>query len=150
MRLFFAHGYSPLVFVQGVEVLNWPSNSPDLNLWSSCESYFQGNPNFLCFVVLMQKNHCLISNTEHLVAKIRSVKFSFLLSIYVKYESSITYHSKAMANVKVFADKQAEKRAGGQTGQPKTTCPNLSMQGHRKKWENSKMLVTSNFFFISK
>ena len=29
----------------------------------------------------MQKNHCFISNIENLVAKIRSVKFSFLLSI---------------------------------------------------------------------
>ena len=28
-----------------------------------------------------KKIHCLISNTENLVAKIRSVKFSFLLSI---------------------------------------------------------------------
>ena len=30
----------------------------------------------------MQKNHCLISNYENLVAKIQSVKFSFLLSIF--------------------------------------------------------------------
>ena len=29
-----------------------------------------------------KKNHCHITNTEHLVAKIRSVKFSFLLSMY--------------------------------------------------------------------
>ena len=28
---FFAHGRSPLVFVQGAEVLDWPSRSPDLN-----------------------------------------------------------------------------------------------------------------------
>ena len=28
-----------------------------------------------------KKSHCLISNTEHLVAKIQSVKFSVLLSI---------------------------------------------------------------------
>ena len=28
---FFAHGHSPLVLVQGVEVLDWPSRSPDLN-----------------------------------------------------------------------------------------------------------------------
>ena len=35
------------------------------------------------FLVLMQKkkDHCLKSNIENLVAKIRSVKFSFLLSI---------------------------------------------------------------------
>ena len=31
MALFF-HGCSPLVVVQGVEVLNWPSRSPDLKL----------------------------------------------------------------------------------------------------------------------
>ena len=30
----------------------------------------------------MQKDHCLISNIENLVAKIWSVKFSFLLSIF--------------------------------------------------------------------
>ena len=29
---FSAHGHSPLVVVQGVEVLDWPSRSPDLNL----------------------------------------------------------------------------------------------------------------------
>ena len=32
----------------------------------------------------------------------------------MKYESSITYHSKAMANVKVFVDKRTDR--------PKTTC----------------------------
>ena len=31
MRLFFAHRHSALVVVQGVEVLDWPSYSPDLN-----------------------------------------------------------------------------------------------------------------------
>ena len=30
-------------------------------------------------------------------------------NIYEKYESSITYHSKAMANVKAFADKQTDR-----------------------------------------
>ena len=28
---FFLHGHSPLVVVQGVEDLDWPSRSPDLN-----------------------------------------------------------------------------------------------------------------------
>ena len=28
---FFAHGRSPLVVVQGVEVLDWPSRRPNLN-----------------------------------------------------------------------------------------------------------------------
>ena len=35
-------------------------------------------------------------------------------NIHVKYERSITYHSNAMANVKVFADKQTDR--------PKTVC----------------------------
>ena len=30
--------------------------------------------------------------------------------VYVKHESSIIYHSKAMANVKVFADKQTNEQ----------------------------------------
>ena len=30
---------------------------------------------------------------------------------YVKYDSSITYYSKGKANVKVFADKQTDRRA---------------------------------------
>jgi hypothetical protein len=33
----------------------------------------------------------------------------------MKYESPITYHSKDMANVKVFADRKMDK--------PKTICP---------------------------
>ena len=72
------------------------------NFWSSCESYFDGTPTFLTFIntttypweffhistnIQMfcglnakKKNHCLISNNENLVAKIQSVKFTFLLS----------------------------------------------------------------------
>ena len=42
-------------------------------------------------------------------------------NIYVKYESSIAYHSKAMANVEVFADKQTQMDR--QTDGPKTICP---------------------------
>ena len=38
----------------------------------------------------MQKNHCLISNIENLFAKIRSVKFSFLLSIFVDRDIVMT------------------------------------------------------------
>jgi hypothetical protein len=43
----------------------------------------------------------------------------------MKYESPITYHSKDMANVKVFAD---TKRQKGQ----KLYAPNLSIQWHEK------------------
>ena len=44
----------------------------------------------------------------------------------MKYESSITYHLKAMASVKAFTDKQTDNRTDGQTDRPKTICP-LSM-----------------------
>ena len=38
--------------------------------------------------------------------------------MYVQYESSITYHSKAMTNVKVFVDKQTDRRTADKgTGQ---------------------------------
>jgi hypothetical protein len=43
----------------------------------------------------------------------------------MKYESPITCHSKDMANVKVFADKQ--------TGQ-KLYAPDLSIRGHKKNY----------------
>ena len=33
--------------------------------------------------------------------------------LYVKYESSITYHSKAMAYVKVFVDEQRDRQTEG-------------------------------------
>ena len=42
---------------------------------------------------------------------------------YVIYESSITDHSKAIAKVKVFTDKQTNKRTDRQTDGPKTICP---------------------------
>ena len=45
---------------------------------------------------------------------------------YVKYESSITYHSRAMANVNVFADKRSDERTDGQTD--KLYAPDLSMR----------------------
>jgi hypothetical protein len=45
----------------------------------------------------------------------------------MKYESPITYHSKDMANVKVFEDRQTNR----QTGQ-KPYAPDLSIQGHKK------------------
>ena len=44
-------------------------------------------------------------------------------NIYVKYESFITSHSKAMANVKVFADKQTKRWPDRQTDKPKSICP---------------------------
>jgi hypothetical protein len=45
----------------------------------------------------------------------------------MKYESLITDHSKDMANVKVFADRQTDR----QMDRPKTICPDLSIQGHK-------------------
>ena len=37
----------------------------------------------------------------------------------MKYKGCITYDSKAMANVKVFVDKQTD----GQADRPNTVCP---------------------------
>ena len=45
----------------------------------------------------------------------------------MNYESPITCHSKVMANIKVFADKQTDTQTGH-----KQYSPNLSMQGHKK------------------
>ena len=42
---------------------------------------------------------------------------------HMKYEGPSSYQSKDMANVKVFADKQTNKRTDGQTDGPKTICP---------------------------
>ena len=44
----------------------------------------------------------------------------------MKYESSIANHSKAMATVNVFEDKQMDKQTG-QSMYP----PDLSMRGHK-------------------
>jgi hypothetical protein len=41
----------------------------------------------------------------------------------MKYESPITCHSKDMANVKVFADRETDRRMDEQTDRPKTICP---------------------------
>ena len=55
----------------------------------------------------------------------------------VKYESSITYHSKAMANIKRFCNKQTDRRTGRTCGQTdkrtdqKLYAPDLSMRGHK-------------------
>ena len=35
-----------------------------------------------------------------------------ILSIYLKYESCVIYHSKALADVKDFAKKQQDKQTG--------------------------------------
>ena len=51
----------------------------------------------------------------------------FPKNIYVKYEISITYHSKAIANVKAFTDKQTDKRTG-----QKLYAPDLSTRGYKK------------------
>jgi hypothetical protein len=45
----------------------------------------------------------------------------------MEYESSITYHSKDMANVKVFADRQTNRWIG-----QKLYAPDLSIRGHKK------------------
>ena len=42
-------------------------------------------------------------------------------NIYVKYKSSITYHSKAMAKVKVFC-RQTNRKTDRQTERQKTIC----------------------------
>jgi hypothetical protein len=41
----------------------------------------------------------------------------------MKYESHITYHSKDMANVKVFAERQTNRHTNRQMDRPKTICP---------------------------
>jgi hypothetical protein len=46
----------------------------------------------------------------------------------MKYESPITYHSKNIANVKVFADRQTNIK----TDRPKLYAPDLSILGHNK------------------
>ena len=60
------------------------------------------------------------------------LKKEFYLKKYicVKCESSITYHSKATANVKVFADKQTDKRTG-----QKLYALDLSMRVHKNEIE---------------
>ena len=42
-----------------------------------------------------------------------------------------SFQSKDMANVKVFTDKETHRWMNGQTNQPKTIYPNLSMWGHK-------------------
>ena len=46
---------------------------------------------------------------------------------HVKYEGPNSYQTKDMANVKVFADKETDKRTG-----QKLLASYLSMQGHKK------------------
>jgi hypothetical protein len=50
----------------------------------------------------------------------------------MKYESPITYHSKDIANVKVFADRQTERQTNRRTGQ-KLYASDLSIRGHSKE-----------------
>ena len=65
----------------------------------------------------------------------------------MKFKSSITYHSKAMANVKVLADKQMDRRTG-----QKLYHPDLSMRGHKNQpgcnEKKEKILVISTFSFL--
>jgi hypothetical protein len=46
---------------------------------------------------------------------------------HMKYESPITCHSKDMANIEVFADRQTDRRTG-----QKLYAPDLSIRGHKK------------------
>ena len=57
--------------------------------------------------------------------------------ICVKYENFITYHSKAMANVTVLADKQTDRQMHQRTGQ-KTVCPRYINAGGNKNRECNK------------
>ena len=66
------------------------------------------------------------------------IKKGFIRNIYVKYKTCITYNSKDVANVRVFADKQTDKRTG-----QKQYIPYLLMRGH-KRTKNS--LVSSHLF----
>ena len=59
---------------------------------------------------------------------------------HVKYESPLTYHSKVMANVKVFADKQSNRLTDKQTDRPKTICPRICDSGGIKMIYNMSIL----------
>jgi hypothetical protein len=63
----------------------------------------------------------------------------------MNYESPITYHSKDMANVKVFADRQTDKQTG-----KKLYAPDLSIRGHKKIYFRTLnvILVLQNMFKI--
>ena len=61
--------------------------------------------------------------------------------IYVKYGSSITYHSKALANVKGFVAKQKYNRGDG-----KLYAPDLSMMGREKKRTKVKLMYSYSSF----
>jgi hypothetical protein len=60
----------------------------------------------------------------------------------MKYVSHITYHSKDMVNVKVFADRQTDKQTDRRTGQ-KLYAPDLSIRGHKKKQTKQKQRLTA-------
>ena len=62
----------------------------------------------------------------------------------MEYESCITYHSKAMANVKVFADKQKDKRTG-----QKLYAPDLLMHGHKNSSGFALHSRVKEVFFLS-
>jgi hypothetical protein len=46
----------------------------------------------------------------------------------MKYKSPLTCHLKDMANVKVFEDRQTDRRTG-----QKLYAPDLSIRGHKNK-----------------
>jgi hypothetical protein len=49
----------------------------------------------------------------------------------MKYESPVIYHSKDMANVKVFANRQMDRQTDRRTGQ-KLYALDLLIRGHKK------------------
>jgi hypothetical protein len=67
------------------------------------------------------------------------IKGLVIRNTHMKYESPITCHSRDMANVKVFADRQTNR----QTGQ-KLYAPDLSIRGHKNFIPN----MTVDWFFI--
>jgi hypothetical protein len=58
----------------------------------------------------------------------------------MKYENPITYHSKDMVNVKVFADRQTDRQTDRRTGQ-KLYALDLSIRGHKNTQGSNSTLT---------